>query len=387
MTATTATNLQMALAACYLMGLGALLAFLREDLGLSLTVTGALGTVSAGAGILGSLIAPRLALRWGRSASIGIAVVGLSVGLLVIGLAPAAVPAAVGIVLATGCGFVYVITVSAFLLDHHAPHGPAALTTANAWAALGGTVMPLLLGIAAGTVLGWRAGVIAVVAALAAVEVLRRRGAGDYGHPRTPTGSGRQRPALPPRLWWAMLALVCTSAAEFTVVFWGAEFLRERTDASLAVAAIGIGAVNAGILLGRLVVARLASHVAVDGVLAAGLLLVLLAFSLLWSTRSVVAGIAACGVIGVGLAANWPLGCARCVSIGGGHTDRVLGRAFLANSAAAAVAPIGLALLAEQLGLHASFLIVAVLCLASLAVLAAFPAPRAAPVEVVIVPN
>lgn len=377
---TVLINLQMALMACYLMGLGALLVFIRGELGLSLTMVGAIGSVSAMAGVAGSWLAPRLAARRGRSAVISAAVATCCGGLLTLTAASAFPPrltvivTMVAVASTTLAGFVWTILASAYLLEHHGRRGPASLTAANAWAAFGGTAMPLLLGVLAGTALGWRSGVIAVVVGMVAVEAARRRLPESFGRM---SGIAAGRVQMPRRYWWGLAGVVLGSQAEFTLAFWGAEFARERTDIGLAGAAAMIGAVNGGILLGRAVVARLADRFAVDVLLRSSLLVTIAAFTLLWTTRSPVVAAVAMVACGVGLAANWPLGCSRMVAIVGGHSDRVLGTTFLANALSAGIAPFALGVLAERVGIHGAFLVVPVLCAGAIAIIVAVPTPRA----------
>lgn len=364
---------EISLIAFFVMGYGSTLALLRDEQGTSRTVVGLHATVLAFAGVLAAALVPRMADRWGRSR-----LIRLSMACLAIGVALYTVPAGLvatlpGIAL-VGVGFTgALVCINAFLLDYQRGAGPAALTEANALAALAGLISPLIIGIGAATFLGWRAGLWALIAAIVAAEALRARmgsAFGSIGASAEDRGSWR---GMPRAFWWSCLLVGCLSAVEVGTFTWTADLLREQAGLAPAAAAAGLGAVSAGMVLGRFIGGRLAETYSVDALLRLAILIAGAALVLAWLARTPSLLLGCLFLVGLGISVNWPLGVARVVAASGGHANRGASLASVSGGIAGGTFPFLIGALADQVGIHAAFLSMPAVLVVALVILRAVP--------------
>lgn len=380
--ATRIAYVQLALVAFFLTGFGATQALLRDEQGTTAVVSGFHATVFAVAGIFAALFATRLVNRFGRSRVIFMAILGFAIGLsgYLLPLGPAVTLPSIG--LTSMCSATLLICFSAFLLDHHRAAGPSALTQANALAALSGVIAPLAIGVGAATLLGWRFGIVIVVVMLIFAEVLGRRPLRRiFDGTRTRDDHSTPWRALPRRMWWSVFLVAMFSAVEMTTFIWAADLLRDRGDAAPALAAALVAAVAVGMLLGRVVGARLAQSRAIDGLLTASGLIALAGFVLAWVSEELWVIATGLFVVGVGLALNWPLGIARAVQASGGWSTEATSLASLAGGIALAIVPLTLGALAQVIGIHSAFLLLPALLALALGVLRLRPLAPPQPLE------
>ena len=167
------TYLQLSLFAFFLYGFGATQALLRDEQGTSRTIASLHAIVFAAANVIAGLLIPHLMERWGRGRVIRYAVIVMSLGIAVY-TAPFGLPASlIGTALVSCGGVSLVATANAFILDYQGSAGPAALTQANALAALFGFLVPLIIGLTTALAWGWRTGLWALIVALLVTELLR----------------------------------------------------------------------------------------------------------------------------------------------------------------------------------------------------------------------
>ncbi len=372
------TYVQVSLFAFFLYGFGATQALLRDEQGTSRTVASLHAVVFATANVLTGLLIPRLIERWGRGLVIRYAIIVMSIGIAVY-TAPFGLTASLIGTALVACGGVSLIaTANAFILDYQGSAGPAALTQANALAALFGFVVPLVIGITTAIALGWRTGLWALIVALLLSEILRSR---QEHTPRVeraesptathPAGTGRVQ--MPRRFWWALTVVALLLATEFTLTLWSADLLRERAGLGPAAAAASLAAVTGGMFLGRLFGSRLAQSWSVDRLLITSILIALAAFFVAWMSTSPWAILGALFVVGLGIAVHWPIGVSRAVASSGGLIDRASGLSSVAAGAASGIAPFILGAMSDSIGFHSAFLIVPALLVTALVLILAKP--------------
>ena len=368
------TYLQLSLFAFFLYGFGATQALLRDEQGTSRTIASLHAIVFAAANVITGLLIPRLMERWGRGRVIRYAVIVMSLGIAVY-TAPFGLPASlIGTALVSCGGVSLVATASAFILDYQGSAGPAALTQANALAALFGFFVPLIVGLTTALAWGWRIGLWALIVALLVAELLRSRQpptprlqlaqAPRPQHPNTAGQSGSDHSPMPRRFWWSLGVVGLLLATEFTLTLWSADLLRERAGLGPAAAAASLAAVTGGMFLGRIVGSRLAQTWSVDRLLISSIVLTLSAFFVAWTFT---------------LAVHWPIGVSRAVASSGGRIDRASGLSSVAAGVAGGIAPFVLGVLSDQIGLHLAFLTVPVLLTTALALLLMRPVTTTAP--------
>ncbi len=362
----------------FVYGLGATLAFLKDEQQAAPWLSGLHGTALALGGVVGALIAPRLNNRFGRGVVTRVGVLGCVVTISFFCLpVPNALWTLAWLFVATFFGNLLVVGVNAFIGSHQGAASPPAFTESAAVNALAGLLAPLAIGAAAVTILGWRAGIILGIAAFCAIEVWRGRAVARYGGPgevETRQSAG----ALPSRTYWAVIASMCYVGAEFCMSLWGVQLIEERAGLSAAAASAGLSAFLGGLFVGRVVgsgpARRLDAERLLRGVLVAGLV----TFALMWAVTSAWLLLPSFFLTGVALALSYPLNLARVLRAADGQVDRAAAINLAASTAAIGAAPFLLGGLAGSMSVHSAFLVVPGLLLVSLVVVIARPVPDTA---------
>ena len=376
---------QISLFAFFLYGFGATQALLRDEHGTSRTIASLHATVFAVANVVTGLLISRLIARWGRGRVIRFAIIGMSVGIAIY-TAPFGLAASLlGTAIVAGAGVSLIATVNAFILDYQGPAGPAALTQANALAALFGFIVPLVIGITTALAVGWRAGLWVLIAALIASEVVRTRNERSPKVERMefPTAThpvSAEKVQMPRPFWWSLTVVGLLLATEFTLTLWSADLLRERAGLGAAAAAASLAAVTGGMFIGRLYGSKLAQTWSVDRLLTASILIALAGFAVAWLSTTTWVILAALFVVGLGLSVQWPIGVSRAVASSGGLIDRASGLSSVAAGAAGGVAPFLLGAMSDTIGFHSAFLIVPVLLTVALILIIAKPVKSSDPI-------
>jgi len=365
---------QMCCYAWFLYSFGATLALLRDEQGTSRSVSSLHASLLAFGGLLGGLLAARVIDRWGRGRVLRVATIATAAGILIY-TAPGGLPVTLlGVFFAGFAGAFLLISVNAFILDHQGEAGPSSLTESNALSSLAGLIGPLVVGIGAATLFGWRIGMWSVVIAFVITEVIRGRHLAVFGQAG---GVARHHDGrhLPRRVYWTLAALMCFLATEFSLTFWGADLLRERCNFGPAAAASSLAAVTGGMLIGRFFGSRLALRFNTDSILKGSIVLALIGFAFAWGFTEWPVVILGMLITGTGIGVHWPLGVARAVRSSGGLTDHAAAAASIAGSIAIALAPFGLGALSEAIGFHEAFLLVPAFLVIALVILVVRPVP------------
>lgn len=364
---------QLFLFAWFNYAVGSTNALLRDEQGVSRTLSGLHSTGLAGAGIIAGLASARLVMRWGRGRVLRMASIGMAVGVATYAWPGAPLPLSLlGVVIIGFFGSLIVVSVNAFLLAHQGQAGPASLTEANALASVAGLLAPLAVGIAATTVFGWRVGLLVVIVGLVAVEIWRGRSthAFDVGSEQRAEQRGQH---LPRRVFWTVAFIVCVIGVEFSTVYWSADLLRDEAGFGPAAAAASLVTVTGGMAIGRLVGARLAQRMPSERILRDSVLITLAGFVLLWVTSQGWVMLTGLFVMGLGMSVHWPLGVARAVHASGGMNDRASAITGVFASGAIAVLPFVLGAVADAIGIHGAFLVLPVLLITALTLLLVRP--------------
>jgi predicted MFS family arabinose efflux permease len=347
------TYLQLGCYGYFLYGFGPSLSLLRDEQGTSRAVAGLHGTALAVGSLCAALLAARLVGRYGRTPVVlgGLAVMCAGIVLFT---ATTALPATLtgALVAAFGGSFV-VMVVPPVLMDRHGDSGPSAVAEANAVAAGVGTVAPLVVGAAVVVGLGWRAAVLLLLPAVAALAV-----AGRGIRAPLPSGTGAERGGrLPRRYWISWMVVTAGIAVEFCLVLWTADVMRERVGLSPGAAAASVTAVVGGMAVGRLAGGRLALRYPVDRLLYGAIVLTGAGFAVLWLTALAGVALPALVACGVGIALFYPLGVARAIDASEGRPDHASARVGIGASLAAGLGPFLLGALADLAGLHLALLV------------------------------
>jgi predicted MFS family arabinose efflux permease len=355
----------------FLYGFGPAVPLIRDEQGTSAAVSGLHSTALAAGAIVAGLFSTAAVRRWGRWGTLWAAVGGLCAG-VVLFCGPALLPLTLAGALVAGVfGSVLINTVSASLADLHGPASPAAISEANAAGSGVGVVAPLVLGATLSTGLGWRAGLLVILALCVVLAVVGFRvpipepsatpeAAGVGGDSEPPQG-------LPARYWWAWGVLVMCISLEFCLTIWSSDVLKQRAGLPAGLAATGVTAIVAGMTLGRVVGGRFALRRSPEWLLYRALAVYLAGFAVFWLSTAGWLSFAGLFLAGTGLALLFPLSLSRAIAFSDGRPDLAVARVSLGAGVAIGASPFLLGALADAFGTHRAFLLVPVLAAAAAA--------------------
>ncbi|WP_433353496.1 MFS transporter [Micromonospora saelicesensis] len=336
----------------WLYAFGPALTLLREEWGFSYSLLGVYELfLAAGAALaaVGFVWAARRLARGVLLWSSALATV-IGAGLFTLG---DGVPATLlGAVVLGLAGTTMLTVVQAVLSDRHGDRRDRALTEANVGAGASAVFAPLILGVLAASAVGWRA-TFALPAAVLLVLYLRyrRRPLPAVPQPATATGTG----GLPLACWLFAVLTAVSSAIEFCLVYFGPQMLI-HAGMSAAAASTALSSNYLGILIGRLLGARLTRRPGRGvALLYASLAITGPSFVLFWLTDQPVLAVLGLFLCGVGIANLYPLSLALTLGAAGGHEDRANARSQLILGVVAGVSPFLLGSLADRYGLVTAF--------------------------------
>lgn len=242
------------------------------------------------------------------------------------------------------------IRVWALLADEHGERRAVAMSEGEVAVSLGGVISPLIVSIAASTVLGWRGAFLIaaglVAAAVAATTPVRLpestlTRAGDNAN------RARQR-SLPPTL----LIIFAIVGLEFSLTFWLASYLGDSVGLSRQTAAAMVSVLYVANLIGRVLASRLAHSVSAERLLAVTLALALAGLPILLAAHGPWLSVAGLAVMGVGIGGMFPLTSALHVAGSARDAEGALGQVLATAALGEIVGPVAVAALAQPFGLR-----------------------------------
>ena len=349
------TRLSYAALGCFtfwLYAFGPAVTLLREELEFSYTLLGlysvawSVGATLAGVGFAWA------ARRMARSALLWCSATTTAVGAGLFTLGHGVPATLLGAALFGLAGTTMLAVVQAILSDRHGSRRDRALTEANIGAGASAVFAPLVLGVLAASVVGWRA-TFALPAVVLAVLYLRY---GSQQFPAAPQQHARKGAGgLPLACWLFAMLTGVSSAIEFCLVYFGPQLLLD-TGLSAAGASTALSSNFLGILIGRLLGARLTSRPGrTVAILYASLALTGASFLLFWLVDQPALAIMGLFMCGVGIANLYPLALALTLDAADGREDRANARSQVILGLLAAGSPYLLGSLADQHGLAAAF--------------------------------
>jgi predicted MFS family arabinose efflux permease len=342
--------------AWFIYGFSATQALLRDEQGTSRTVSSIHALVFSLGGIIAGFLGARFILTMGRGKFLAIALLGTTVGVLVY-TAPGGFPVTIiGAGLTSFFGTAVIISASAFLFDYQKEAGPAALTEANALAAVAGVLAPLAIGLGSVLVVGWRAGVWILFGGVILSLLLMRRNPLVFRVPPDEAMREKEHTPFPRLFWYALFTLFLLLTTEFTLTIWSADLLRERGGFEAGAAAASVAAVTGGILVGRLIGSRFAEYFPVDRILILAISTAMLGWVIVFIPTQGLFILIGLFISGIGVSLFWPLGVSRVVLASGGQSDRATAFSTIAGGTAGGVGPFALGALADAVGVHSAFI-------------------------------
>lgn len=365
--------------AWFIYGFSATQALLRDEQGTTRTMSSLHAIIFSIGGVTAGLLVAKLILALGRDRLITLSIIGTVLGVIVYTAPGGFLVSMFGALLASFFGSAAIIGASAFLFDHEGAAGPAAVTEANALAALGGVLAPLAIGLGSVLLVGWRAGVwILVLGAVVSLRLMRRN-PGAFSVPPDELFRESTRQPFPPAFWWSVVTLALFITTEFTITIWSADLLRERGGFEAGAATASLAAVTGGIFIGRFIGSRFAEYFPVDRILQVAIGIVIVGWMFIWLSTSGVIMLIGLLLSGIGVSVFWPIGVSRVVLASGGQSDRATAMSSIAGSTAGGLGPFALGFLADSVGIHSAFLLVPVVMFLGFLLMMINPVTRTAP--------
>jgi MFS family permease len=329
----------------------------------------------------GSILADRLALRWGSR-------VALVVGLLLEAVAlpliagPVGLPAFIAAFAVYGAGLGVVDAAGAMqgvLVQQRV--GASVMAGFFAWYTAAAILGALLMSAVAGTAANASITLVAaaVVALVVAVLGLRSFDKRRTRLSTTTAGAVGRPPGKLPRRGIALFGTVVLAAfvVDSAVSTWSTVYLHDVLLASAAVAPLGYAAYQAAILVTRIGADKLVQRfgrVVLAGCTTALAVLGCLVVAVVPTTWAAVAGFA---LAGCGVGALVPLAFSAAGELEVGRSDEVIARVNLFNYAGAVLGAVLVGLLADSTGLSMAFLLPIALLVPVLFLVRRFAAPPA----------
>jgi fucose permease len=335
---------------------GLVVPHLRDEFGLSYSAGGLHVAAFAAGSMLGGLSSARLETGLGRRTLLWSATALMAAGVIALtaGSSPEITAASI-LVMGIGGGML-LVTMQAALADRHGERRGVALSEANVAASIGYLGLISALSLAAVLLLDWRAALLVSLAVPVMGWLGNRRLAID-APPRSPEAHG----SLPGVVWIAAGILCCTTAAEWSVIAWGALFVEGAAALPTEAAVALMFGYFAGVLVGRVLGSRLTRSYDPARLLALALAVAAVGFVVLWPATTSWQALAGLLLLGIGLGNLYPLGTSVTIALAPGQAALASGRVVVVTSLAGLLAPLVVGPLADATSLAAALVVVPVL--------------------------
>ena len=350
--------------------LGPLMPFLKKELDLNYTVAGfhfsafALGMITAGS------MADRIAARWGRWRVFWAGGGGMAVSAVAFTLVSTAVVTITCVFMMGFWGSFLLIMIQSALADHHGDKRATALIESNVTASISAGLAPLLIGTFQRHAIGWRAALVLGAFVWGIMVIIFHRVTIPDG--RAVTANDDERGNGLPRLFWSYwLVLFLVVSIEWSIGFWGADFLEKNTVLNSTNAATIMSIYFVAIVTSRMLGSRLTRLISIESLLLLSIGLTIAGFWGFWLASSLPLTLGGLFVSGLGVANLFPLTLSIAIGVVGPHqSDTASGRISLGSGLAILIVPQLLGNLADKTGIHAAYGVVALLLLVAFAVTA-----------------
>ncbi|ASY18076.1 putative arabinose efflux protein [Candidatus Planktophila versatilis] len=344
---------------------------LRADQGTSLTIAGLHGTAMGIASIMAGLSNSHLVHRFGRSSTGWIGLIIFSIGLIGFVAAP---PVELTILAALVAGFGVSVVINNFvtsLTGHYGKQSAVALTQANAIGSIGYVIGTLTVGLVADSFRDqWRIGILAVLPFVLYLFFFRRI-RDEQEH--VPHEDGPQGGKLSGHFWISWFGFFACIASEFAISFWAAALIRDRTDATPAIATLAVLAFGSGMAIGRWYGPILLKQWEIDAQLKIFIATQFFGFAGLWFSHNLTISFFSLLVTGIGVSSQFTLSSLRLIGLSDGRPDLAMGKNSLAAGSAIGLSPFVLGILGDHLGISRAYLMVPVLMIIAYAVIQFIP--------------
>jgi MFS family permease len=237
--------------------LGSVTPFLRDEMGLGTANIGWHFSIYAAGLILSGRVVTELGRHLAMDRILRLGAMAMVATILLVAVA-GALWASLALSLALGVtGGIVQISIQSSLAAHHGRYQGVALVEAFVLGAAGVFLGPLIIGYAAETALGWRAGLIVPAVLLALTFVLFSNSFRGSAAEGAETSGVQAKGGLPMGVFLVLGMILLGIATEWGIGFWGAQFLEVRMSLPPAEAVKMMSVFFGGTVVGRIVASRL----------------------------------------------------------------------------------------------------------------------------------
>ena len=344
--------------------LGPAMPFIRAERDMSYTL-GSLHFSAFAVGLLGGgFVGDRVARRLGASGAFWLGAFGMGTGVLLLALAPGALPSIASAFLMGLLGSLILAILPAVIDSLFGEGRTVPLTKANIVAIITAFMAPLLIGFAERGGLGWRVPLLLAAACVFPMFAVFRSARDGLLPADGSRPAGRRRLPLVYWAYWALL--VCSVSIESCSIFWSADYMETHVGLPRDLAASSVSLFLAAMLIGRVVGVGLVRRTTPLRLLFASLLVAGAGFLVYWLAGAAWLNVLGLFVTGLGVANLFPLTSSQAIAVAPGQSEAASARLALASGSAVLLLPLLLGWSADLLGIRLAYGIVGVLVIAGL---------------------
>lgn len=343
---------------------GPITGYLRQEFQLTYTESSLHFSAFAAGVLVTGLLAGPLIRKLAPWRVMAIGSLGLGVGGLILAWGRHPALTIFGLFL-MGCLGTWILSMYPLILEQEmGSRSSVGITEANTICSIFAAAAPLLVGALASQAVGWRMAILAAAGISLALGVwlwLRTSEAQQRQTIVLVEGEQETSGKLPGRYWLIWLALMFGIAIEFCTVYWSADFNAKVLGLAQNTATQAVSLFLVGMILGRFAGSRLIARWSARKMLLISLILGMAGYAAFWSGVQTALSLAGLFVMGLGVANFYTTLLPLALKAAGSQKQLAGARATLASGVAIFFLPFGLGTLADSLGIHKAFLLVALL--------------------------
>jgi fucose permease len=343
--------------------LGPITPYIRDEFKISYSTAGFVFSAFAVGMLISGLFGERLQIRWGYLRTIWFSAFGMAAGCLVFLSGQTAVTAILGTFLMGALGTTIVSAVNSRITQKYQEQGAIALTEMNVVASFMSMIAPLLVGLLAQTLFGWRTALLIGLAGLAVLAAVYFRPAAFMKINRPVRNAAASPKTYQPWIYWLYWSILfIVVSVEFCFVYWGSDFMLSVGGLPRESAVLSLSLFLGAMLIGRVLGSRILRHFAAGVVLRSSIGIVILGFLFFWTALSPWLSILGLFIAGLGVANLYPSTISLALgSVADELSAQASARTVLASGSAILCLPLLLGALADGFSMKSAFLIVPVL--------------------------
>lgn len=343
---------------CYLAaGMGPAMNLLSSELHLSYSVSAlhfsawSLGVLSAGT------FGERVMRKFGKPSTAWMAGTALCGGILVFLSGVNPIVTILGCLICGFNGSIMCQSLCTIMADRFAEARVIAIAESNFVASIFCSMAPFLIGTCYRTGLNWRIAIVLPIVLFLIFFMFGRpiiAGANESG-PKGIQVTGK----LPPFYWLCWLLVIFSVASEWSIIYWGADFLEKVAKLSKADATTDLTVFLIAMVFGRFVGSRLVRIYPTQLLLRCTSILALSGFLTFWLGNSVFVNIGGLVLAGLGVANFYPLTLSAAIGSAPDQAGKATSRMSIASGGATLFAPLLLGIFAERSNIFSAYGLVA----------------------------